>query len=124
MSYSISEAASLTNTTPYTLRFYDKKGLMPVLNRNSSNNRVYSENDIHWINLVTCLKNSGMPLKEVKEFMELCLGGNMTAEDRKDMLLKHRERINAQMAQLECSLSIVNYKIDHYKEVGIFHIDG
>jgi len=124
MYYTIKETSEKTGFSAYTLRFYDKSGLMPKLKRSENGNRLYSENDILWLGLIDCLKNSGMQLKDIKHFMELCLDGNDTAIERKDMLINHKEAIIKKIAELECSLNTINYKIDHYKEVGIFHIDN
>jgi len=64
-----------------------------------------------------------MPLLEIKEFMQLCLKGKNSLEERKVLLEKHRARILEQISSLDNSLNIINFKIDHYKEIGIFHID-
>ena len=123
MSYTIKDAAIRTGLSEHTIRYYDKEGLLPLLKRTESGIRVFSENDLAWIELICCLKNSGMPIEKVKEFMNLCLKGSETCEERKAILLKHREHILEQMKQLEKSMSTVNYKIEHYKEIGVFHID-
>jgi len=124
MGFTIKQAANRTKLSEHTLRYYDREGLMPLLKRSPSRIRNYSENDIAWLGLICCLKDSGMPLEEIKEFMNLCLQGTDTCEERRSMLIKHRENILEQMDKLRNSLSIVDYKIDHYKEIGIFHIDG
>lgn len=122
--YTIKEVSDRTGLSIYTLRYYDKEGLLPLVKRTSSGIRKFSENDIAWLGLICCLKTSGMSIESIKEFMNLCLKGEETAEIRKEMLLKHKEHILHQMDGLTKSLDTVNYKIDHYKEIGIFHIDG
>ncbi|MFC6334227.1 MerR family transcriptional regulator [Paenibacillus septentrionalis] len=123
MEYTIKQAAARTNLPPSTLRFYDKEGLMPLLKKTAYGTRKYSETDIHWLELVRCLKDSGMPLEEIKAFMLLCLEGSATSEQRREMLERHRTNIEQQMAVLNRSLGVINYKLDHYNEIGIFHID-
>lgn len=122
--YTIKEVSGRTGLSIYTLRYYDKEGLLPLIKRTPSGIRKFSDNDIAWIGLICCLKNSGMSIDNVKKFMNLCLKGEETAENRKEMLLEHKEHILQQMNELQNSLSTVNYKINHYKEIGIFHIDG
>ncbi|QAA31970.1 MerR family transcriptional regulator [Clostridium manihotivorum] len=124
MSYTIKQVAERTNLSDHTLRYYDREGLMPLLKRSASGIRNYSENDICWIELINCLKNSGMSLGEIKEFMNLCLKGEETCEERKEILQKHKENILNQIERLNNSLGIIDYKLDHYKQIGIFHIDG
>ena len=122
--FSIKEVSEKTGLSVYTLRYYDKEGLLPLVKRTPSGIRQFSDNDIAWIGLICCLKNSGMSIDNIKEFMNLCLKGEETAETRKDMLLLHKQHILDQIQKLDKSLDTINYKIDHYKEIGIFHIDG
>lgn len=124
MDYTIKQVAARTNLTASALRYYDKMGLIPQLKRNSSGIRKYSEEDICWIQLICCLKNSGMPLEKIKEFMRLCLEGNAACEGRKKMLEVHKANVLNKIDHLNCNLNVINYKIDHYKEIGIFHIDN
>lgn len=124
MGLTIKQAAGRTQLSEHTLRYYDREGLMPLLKRSSSKIRDFSENDIAWIDLICCLKSSGMTLEEIKDFMNLCLRGLDTCEERRDMLMSHRKSILEQMKKLKASLNTIDYKIDHYKEIGIFHIDG
>ncbi|BCJ95177.1 MerR family transcriptional regulator [Anaerocolumna cellulosilytica] len=124
MHYTIKQVSEKTGLSIYTLRYYDKEGLLPLIKRSKSGIRRFSDNDISWLKLICCLKNSGMPIEQIKEFMNLCLQGNKTAETRKNIMLAHREKILEQMKQLESSLHTIDYKIDHYKEIGIFHIDA
>lgn len=124
MEYTIKQVAARTNLTTYTLRYYDKEGLIPQLKRTSSGIRKYTEQDISWIQLICCLKNSGMPLGRIKEFMKLCLKGNSACEERKKILEEHKANILSQIENLNSSLNVVNYKLEHYKEIGIFHIDN
>lgn len=123
MEYTIAHVAKRTGLTEHTLRYYDRDGLMPLLKRSSSGSRLYSEEDICWIELICCLKNSGMSLAQIKKFMFLCLQGEKTCEDRKDLLQDHKKEILNQIDNLNNSLRIIDYKLEHYKEIGIFHID-
>lgn len=121
--YTIKEAALRTGLTASALRYYDKEGLIPQLERSESGIRLYRERDIEWLNLICCLKNSGMSLEKIKEFMQACLGGSDTAEERKSLLEEHKAYILEQMKLLEHSLATINYKLEHYREIGTFHID-
>lgn len=121
--YTIKQVAQKTNLTEHTIRYYDREGLIPLLTRTNSGIRQFSEDDLEWINLICCLKNSGMPIQKIKEFMHLCLAGKSTFEERKALLEEHKAHILDQINNLENSLGIINYKIDHYQGIGIFHID-
>ena len=121
--YTIKQVAQKTKLTEHTIRYYDREGLIPLLSRTPSGIRQFSEDDLEWINLICCLRNSGMPVQEIKEFMHLCLKGEHSIEERKALLVKHRAHILEEIKNLDNSLAIINYKIEHYKEIGIFHID-
>lgn len=124
MTYTIKQVSEKTGLSIYTLRYYDKEGLLPLIERTDSGIRKFSDNDIGWLGLICCLKNSGMSIEHIKEFMNLCLQGESSVEVRKDILLNQKAYILNQMKQLESSLNTINYKIEHYKEIGIFHIDN
>jgi DNA-binding transcriptional MerR regulator len=96
---------------------------MPLLKKTEYGTRKYSEMDICWLELVCCLKDSGMSLDDIKAFMLLCLEGSSTSEQRREMLEQHRSSILKQIEVLNCSLGTINYKLEHYNEIGIFHID-
>lgn len=122
--YTIKQVSDRTGLSIYTLRYYDKEGLLPLVKRTPTGIRKFSDNDIAWLGLICCLKNSGMSIENIKEFMNLCLKGEETAETRKEILLAHKKHILEQLQELQKSLDTVNYKICHYREIGIFHIDG
>jgi DNA-binding transcriptional MerR regulator len=124
MSYTINQIAAKLGLSTSTLRYYDKEGLLPTLKRTETGIRIFGETDLQWLELICCLKNSGMSIAEIKHFMNLCLQKEDTFEERKEVLEKHKKLILEQMEVLQNSLCIVNYKIDHYKEIGIFHIDN
>jgi len=117
------EICQITGLSEHTVRYYDREGLIPLLERSQNGIRKFSENDLEWLKLICCLKSSGMPLEKIKEFMHSCLGGQDTCEERKELLIEHRNRILNQIKQLQDSLEVINYKIDHYKTIGVFHID-
>lgn len=123
MEYTIKRVAEKTKLSIYTLRYYDKEGLLPLIKRTETGIRKFTDNDIEWINLICCLKTSGMSIESIKEFMQCCLKGSECVEERKIILEAHKKNIQDQIQQLNRSMGIVEYKLEHYKEIGIFHID-
>lgn len=123
MSYSIKEVSQKTGLSIHTIRYYDQEGLLPRLKRSSGGRRIFSDHDIAWLELICCLKNHGMPLETVKKFMTYCLQGAKTCEQRKEILEAHRTQIEEQIKQLCCHLEMINYKLEHYQEIGIFHLN-
>jgi DNA-binding transcriptional MerR regulator len=114
MSYTINEVASKFGLSAHTIRYYDKEGLLPFIARNKSGNRIFTDDDLDWIKLICCLKDSGMPIKEIKTYCDLSLVGSRTSKDRKSMLLEHRKEIVRQIKQLEQNLQLIDTKIEFY----------
>ncbi len=114
MEYTIKQAAEKMNLTAYTLRYYDKEGLLPFVERDSAGNRLFSDNDIEWLGLICCLKNTGMPIKQIRRFIQNALEGDHTLESRVEMLLEHRNSVLRQMEDLNKNLEKINHKINYY----------
>lgn len=86
MLYSMKQTCEKTGLTYDTLKFYCNEGLIPNVKRDKNNYRVFNDNDIAWINSLSCLKNCGMSILEMKEYLDLCLKGEKTIIERKEIL--------------------------------------
>ncbi len=115
MSYTIKQAAEKVNLTVHTLRYYDKEGLLPFVSRDKAGNRIFTDSDLDWLGLICCLKNTGMPIKQIAIYIQWCLEGDCSLEARLNLLLQHREAVVQQINALQQNLEVINYKIDHYK---------
>jgi DNA-binding transcriptional MerR regulator len=112
--YTINEVAKVCDISVHTIRFYDKEGLLPFVTRNSTGNRQFSEADLEVIKLVCCLKNSGMQVKEIKQYIDLCMQGKDTAPARRELMIRHRKAILKQIDDFKKNLNIVDLKIGFY----------
>ena len=112
----IADAAERTGLTPDTLRYYEKDGLLvhPV-ERAPSGYRRYSDDDIGWIVLVTRLRSTGMPIRDVRRYAELVRQGDGTERARLDLLRAHRESVLARLAEVQDHLAAVDHKIGIYE---------
>ncbi len=110
MVYSISQAAKKMNLSTYTLRYYDKEGLLPMIERSNNGVRVFKEEDLEWLRLIHCLKASGMPIKEIKQFLDWQQEGDSTLEKRRNLFYQRKAIIEQQIADLEKTLNSVKYK--------------
>jgi DNA-binding transcriptional MerR regulator len=113
--YSISEVAKELNLTIYTLRYYDKEGLMPFVERAQNGNRLFKESDISALKLIECLKSTGMPIKEIKTFIDWCSEGDSTLQQRYDMFLERKASVEAQMAELKKTMEVIEHKCLYYQ---------
>lgn len=116
MSFTIAEVAELTGLTAHTLRYYERDGLLlgPV-DRAASGHRRYTERDLTWITLITRLRATGMPIRDVKRYAALVRAGAGNEQERLDLLLAHRSRVEAQLAEITGHLRAVDHKIGIYE---------
>lgn len=114
MNYSIGEFSKLTNLGIHTLRYYEQEKLI-VPERNFGNRRRYSEKDIAWIDFIKRLKDTGMPIKEIKRYAELRALGETTLNARMAMLIQHRKSLNEQIQLLQEHKEKLDEKIEFYR---------
>ncbi|WP_077624871.1 MerR family transcriptional regulator [Sediminibacillus massiliensis] len=113
--YSISEIAKELNLTVYTLRYYDKEGLMPFVERTDNGTRLFKESDIDALKIIECLKSTGMPIKEIKNFIDWCSEGDSTLEQRYHMFIERKQTVEAQMEELKKTMELIEHKCWYYK---------
>lgn len=116
MTYSIKEVAERTRLAPHTLRYYEKEGLLPFVERTESGVRRFSENDLEWLGLICCLKSTGMPIKQIKEFVELSMQGDETLKIRCEMLVAHKKAVKDEIRMMEQHLEKVTHKIEYFTQ--------
>jgi DNA-binding transcriptional MerR regulator len=115
--YSIAEASERLGLSTDTLRYYERDGLLvDVPGRAPSGHRRYTESDLGWITLITRLRATGMPIRTVREYADLCRQGEGNELARLDLLYRHREQVLAQLAKVTDHLGAINYKIGIYEE--------
>lgn len=114
MNYTISEIAKMLNVSTYTIRYYDKEGLFPNVKR-VNGIRIFDENDMPWLRILNCLKNTGMPIKKIKEYLDLCKLGDASLKERYELILKQEEKILNEMQLLEENLKEIKFKKAYYE---------
>ncbi|MDR5587132.1 MULTISPECIES: MerR family transcriptional regulator [Clostridium] len=114
MPYTIKEVAEKYNLSVHTLRYYEKEGLLPFIERNKQGNRIFSDKDLEWLNIICCLKNTNMPIAKIKEYVDLCIEGPETICKREDILLRHKKYIESEIENFNSYLRVVDNKINHY----------
>ena len=115
--YSMKETCEKVGMTYETLKFYCNKGLIPNVQRDKNNYRIFDDNNINWIKSLTCLKKCGMSIDEMKEYLALCLKGQPSIPERKIMLDKKKENLESKIKELEDSLAFIDWKLGFYDDV-------
>ena len=98
-----------------TIRYYDKEGLLPFVERLASGYRIFTEKDIATLRIIDCLKKTGMSIKEIRQFSSWLEQGESSLQQRYDMFLERRRVVKQQMAELQKILDTVNYKCWYYE---------
>lgn len=114
MQYAIGEFSELTGLSAHTLRYYEKEGLLSP-DRDSAGRRLYSRRDADWAAFIIRLKDTGMPLREIKRYASLREAGDETLCQRLELLERHQERLSERLQQLEEHRNKLNEKISIYQ---------
>ena len=113
----ISEVAKMTGFSLDTLRWYEREGLFPRVERDSSRRRCYSPREVALLRTLARLRRTGMPTREMREFTRLTTEGAATHGQRLALLAAHRERIVARLAELQDDLTVLENKVEHYRHL-------
>lgn len=115
--YTIKEVCQKTGMSYETLKFYCNKGLVPNVKRDANNYRIFDDHDVEWIKSLTCLKNCGLSLQEMKQYIDLCLQGEVSIPERKIILAQKREDLQKEIAKLQASIDYIDRKQGFYDDV-------
>ena len=117
MIYTMMNVCRELNLSYQTLKFYCNQGLIPNVKRDKNNRLIFDEKDVKWIKDLTCLKNCNMSIQEMKAYLALCLEGESTIPQRKEMLAKKQAELSASMKELKDSIDYINWKQNFYDEI-------
>jgi DNA-binding transcriptional MerR regulator len=116
MTYSIGEISQRLDIAPSALRYYEKEGLLPFVERSDSGIRQFTDIDLEWLIIIDSLKKTGMPLKEIKEFVKMFEERDSTIVRRLEIVLRHREVIQQQVAKLNEIIMALDFKEQYYQK--------
>lgn len=115
--YTVKEVAKLLDLTEHTIRYYTDKGLVPSVQRDKNNNRLFDEESINWLTGVKYLKQCGMSVEDIKTYVELCLEGDSTIEERHEIILKQKAIALAQLEEAKQRAKYMEDKANHYLNI-------
>ena len=115
--YSMKEVCEKVGMTYETLKYYCIEGLVPNVKRDKNNYRVFDENNVNWINSLSCLKKCGMSINDMKQYLDYCLKGESTIPERKEMLEKQKEFLLHKIDELNKSIKYIDWKQNFYNEI-------
>ena len=115
--YSVQQVAKKMGMTSYTVRYYHDHGLLPYVKRDKNNNRVFDDVDIGWLELILCLRGTGMSLDEIKHYFDLVRSGEQTIPERYQIMRQQQQKTIDEIAELKRHLSTITFKVNHYAEI-------
>lgn len=115
MRYSIGDVAEIMDLPQSTLRYWDKKGLLPFVDRDQNGRRDFKDNDLNFLEVINCMKESGLKIKQIRHFIDLCMQGDMTLEERYDFLDKQEKVLMKKIDTLQSELDFLRYKKWYFK---------
>lgn len=115
MVYTIGEMAKLLGVAPSTLRYYDKEGLLPFMERSEGGIRVFQDKDFEFLQIIHCLKAAGMQIKDIRKFIALVMQGDETIEARLALFQKRKKEVENQIVELQETLDTIRFKCWYYE---------
>lgn len=116
VSYTIGEVAAITHLSVPTIRYYDKEGLIPDLQKDQAGVRCFTQQNLGALEMINCLKTAGMSIKDIRTFMQWNLEGDATLTKRLDFFNQLHTAVENQMKQLEQTLNTIEYKQHYYRQ--------
>ena len=111
----IAEVSERYDLSVDTLRYYERVGLIPPVNRSDSGIRDYTELDIRWVEFIKCMRSAGLPIEVLSEYIRLVQIGDDTIAERKEILIEQRAQLTERMNEMQKTLDKLNFKIDIYE---------
>ena len=112
----IAEVSKRFNISPDTLRYYERIGLIPEVNRTSGGMRDYTEESCNWVELAKCMRSAGVPIESLIEYCTLARQGDSTIHARKELLVEERRKILEKVEEMKETLDRINLKIERYEK--------
>lgn len=117
MTYTIKKAAAKAELAPHTLRYYEEEKLLPYVKRDTNGYRIYTDEDLSWIEVISCLRDANVSIADLKEMMDLSKGDKEVLSERIDILEAHQKKLQEQQKELKKTEEMVAIKINHLKQL-------
>ena len=112
--YTVKEVARVMKISAHTIRYYDNEGLIPFVSRTQSNVRMFSEYDLSWIRTVHCLRATNLSINDIKKYIDLCLKGNKTIQQRAKIIFNQEKNLKEHLKQLQEQMKVLQIKKKYY----------
>lgn len=115
--YTVKEVSKIMDVSEHTLRFWAKSGFFPFIKRDANNIRQFSDNDFEWVKIVKCLRSVGTENKSIKRYIDLCIAGDSTIEERYEIIRSTKQKALSQMEDIKKQLDLLEFKEKFYQNL-------
>ena len=115
MPYTIKQVSEKMNIPISTIRYYDKKGLLPFLEKAESGYRLFKDSDLQMLQVIDCFKSTGMSIAEMQQFVEMVKRGDASLQERYDLFLEREKIVQKELDELEKQMKVIQHKLWYYK---------
>lgn len=115
--YTVKQVSEIMELSTYTIRYYENTGLIPEVDRSGGNARMFSEYSLNWLQLVHCLRMTGLPIDDVKHYIDMCLEGDPTIPERAELIFKQEKSLRNQLRILKQQMEVLKYKKKYYRDL-------
>lgn len=115
--FTVKQISDRFNLSVHTIRYYDDQGLFPDVTRDPHGARLFMEDNLEWISLVVCLRNTGMSIADIKHYINLCKEGDSTIQERYHIILEQKKRVENEMLEMQHRLDVLNKKEKYYEQL-------
>ncbi len=115
--YTVNDISKMTGLSKHAIRYYDNENLLPFVSRSKSNIRLFSDYDIVWLKTVNCLRYSGLPIAQIKNYIKMCLLGDETIIDRAKIIFKQEKVLEEKVKELNVQLEVIRKKKAYYEKL-------
>lgn len=112
--YTVKQVAELYGVSPHTVRYYDNAGLFPDVTRGKNGERLFSKEQLDWLNIVMCLRKTGLSISGIRNYIELCERGDETLQERYHIILAQKKRAKEELAECKKKLEVLEHKEKWY----------
>jgi DNA-binding transcriptional MerR regulator len=115
--FTVKQISDRFNMSVHTIRYYDDQGLFPEVTRDPHGTRLFTEENMEWISLVICLRNTGMSIADIRHYIDLCMEGDSTIKERYHIILEQKERVENEILEMQNRLNVLNRKEKYYEQL-------
>lgn len=115
--FTVKQISDKFNLSVHTVRYYDDQGLFPEVTRDDHGTRLFSEENMEWISLVICLRNTGMSIADIRHYIDLCTEGDTTIAERYQIILEQKKRVETELQEMQKRLNVLHCKEQHYERL-------